>query len=102
MSTQNELWFKEPVTIFLTNGEEVDGVNICFVRNLEENEVIDELDLIQELDDFFDGACVGTLYKTIECPDGSIAYVEVDEYDDYGSSCAFQFVNDPFEDVVVM
>lgn len=102
MSTQNELWFKEPVTIYLANGKVIDGINVCFVRNMEENEEIDELDLVQELENFFDGACVGTLYEVIEFPDGKIGYVEVDEYDDFGSLCSFQFVNNPFEDIVMV
>jgi hypothetical protein len=102
MSTQNELWFKEPVTIYLANGVEVEGVNVCFIRNLEENQEIDELDMIQEVMDFMEGTAVGTLYREIEFPDGSVGYIEVDEYEGFESYSVFQLVGNPFEGVSVV
>jgi hypothetical protein len=102
MSAQNELWYKEYISIFLTNGERAEGVYVCYLRNLEENETIDGLDVVKEFEDFIDGSAVGTVYEVVTFPDGKKGYVEVEEYEDYDSSCDFDLVADPFEDGVMV
>jgi hypothetical protein len=99
MSTKNELWFKEPVTIFLTNGQEIDGVNLCFVRFMKKNETIEDVDTFKEFEKLMGGTTVGTLYEVNTTPDGREFYTEVDEYDDYGSSCDYEFVVNPLDEV---
>ncbi len=102
MSKPTELWFKEPITIFLLDGREVDGVNVVFIRYLKENETFEDVDVYQEFDDLMNGTALGTLYEVVTFPDGKKGYVEVDEYRDYGSSCDYDFVTDPFEDGVMV
>lgn len=102
MSNPTELWFKEPVTIFLLDGSEADGVNVVFVRYLDDNESFEDVDTFKEFEDLMGGTVLGSLYEVVTFPDGKKGYVEVEEYDDYGSSCDYEFVTDPFEDGVMV
>ena len=101
MSKPTELWFKEPITIFLLNGSKVDGVNVVFVRYLKDEESFEDVDVYQEFENLMNGTVLGNLFEIVTLPDGNKGYVEVEEYDDYGSSCDYEFVTDPFEDGVM-
>jgi hypothetical protein len=99
MSTKNELWFKEPVTITLLDGREIDGVNLCYVRFMKKNETIEDVDTSKEFEKLMGGTSVGTLYEVNTTPDGREFYTEVDEFDDYDSSCNYEFVVNPLDEV---
>jgi hypothetical protein len=106
MSNPTELWFKEPVQIFLRDdyGTKVDGIMACFVRHLKENETLEDVDTFQEYEDFIGGSVGADVYKIVNLPDGSKEYVEIDEvtcscYESVGDP---EFVTDPFEDGVMV
>jgi hypothetical protein len=101
MSTKNELWFKEPVTIFKSNGQEIEGLIMCHFRFMKKNETIEDIDIHKEFEDFMGGTSVGTLYTFQILTDGTPLYTEVVDYDDYETSGNFEFVVNPFDEVEV-
>jgi hypothetical protein len=101
MSIKNELWFKEPVTIYQSNGQEIEGFNMCFVRFMKKNETIEDVDVQLEFENLMGGTSVGTIYKFQVLTDGTPLYSEVVDYDDYDNSGEYDFVVNPFEEVEV-
>ena len=107
MSKPNELWFKEPVRINLRDEFEVkavDGIIACYVRDLKENETLEDVDIFQEYEDFIGGSVGADVYQIVTLPDGSKGYNEVDDFffNSYDSMGDFEFVTDPFEDGVMV
>lgn len=107
MSKANELWFKEPVKIYIKDEyepKEVCGIATCYLRDLKANESIDTIDEVKEYDDFVGGTILPDVYEVVTFPDGKLGYVEVEvgDYSDYESVGDFEFVTDPFEDGVMV
>jgi hypothetical protein len=100
MSTQNELWFKEPVAIYHSDGSESEGLLMCFVRNLKDDEDLDNLDLGKEYADLVEGVITANLYKVSNLPDGSVIYTEVVDYEDYDATAEIEFMIVPTSDKV--
>ena len=100
MKTGNELMFREFVTISYSDGREVDGVNICFVREMDENETLEDVDTSEEYEELMGGTTNGDLFETKTLPDGSIEYTLVEEYDDYDSWCEYEFFVVPYNQSV--
>lgn len=107
MSKPTELWFKEPVKIYLRDeyeSKEVCGIATCYLRDLKSNESIDTIDEVKEYDDFVGGTILPDVYQIVTLPNGQVSYVEVEvgDYSDYESDGDFEFVTDPFEDNVMV
>jgi hypothetical protein len=100
MSTQNELWFKEPVAIYHSNGSESEGLLMCFIRDLENYEDLDNLDLVKEFADLTDGTICANLFRVSNLPDGSVIYTEVVDYEDFDATAEVEFFIQPKADKV--
>ena len=91
MSTQNELWFKEPVAIFHSDGSDSEGLLMCFIRDLEEHENLENLDLAEEFADLVEGTICANLFRVSNLPDGSVIYTEVVDYEDFDATAEVEF-----------
>ena len=100
MSTQNELWFKEPVAIYHSDESESEGLLMCFIRNLEEHEDLDNLDLSKEFADLVEGTICANLYRVSNLPDGGVVYTEVVDYEDFDATAEVEFMIVPTSEKV--
>lgn len=100
MSTQNELWFKEPVAIYHSDGSESEGLLMCYIRDLGEHENLDNLDLVKEFNDLTDGTISANLFRVTNLPDGSVIYTEVVDYDDFDTTAEVEFFIQPKDEKV--
>jgi hypothetical protein len=100
MSTQNELWFKEPVAIYHSDESESEGLLMCFIRNLEEHEDLDNLDLSKEFADLAEGTICASLYRVSNLPDGGVVYTEVVDYEDFDATAEVEFFIQPKDEKV--
>lgn len=57
---KQELWMRESVEFKMTNGSTVNGYRINFVRFLEDDETLEDIDENQEYDDVVGGSIVPT------------------------------------------
>ena len=100
MSTQNELWFKEPVAIYHSNGSESEGLLMCYIRDLEEHENLENLDLAEEFVELAEGTICANLFRVSNLPDGSVIYTEVVDYEDFDSTAEVEFFIQPKDEKV--
>jgi hypothetical protein len=73
IESKRELWMRESTEFTLSNGKTVDGYRIVFVRFLNENEGLSDIDEHSEYTDVIDGSTVPNLvdneYNDLESDD---------------------------------